>query len=514
MKLSIIPKESGKAKASALFFVKQSIQFSDVLTEAGEKQVESALKSMKDGIFADLEFLEIDGKATFFVDAAKERGLSGLDHLRMAGYRLAKVAAQKQIPVVSLMLADAAPEQFKAIAHGLAYADYKFDAYKSKKKESFQVTFEIVAGTQVAAFKKIAADVAVEQKAVTLAKNLVNTPAADMTPADFVDRAKTIAKFTQGLSIKIRDMKQLQKEGFMGHVTVGKGSSRPPFMVTISYDGTKFASATAMRSAAAVKRGTRTSADHLVIVGKGLCFDTGGLCLKPPKSMPEMISDMTGAATALAAIQAIATLKLPLKVSAVLCLAENAIGNTSVLPGDIFTAKNGKTVMVDNTDAEGRLVLSDGLAEAGLIGATHIIDIATLTGAMVRALGYAVTGFFANDDDLALNTINAGEACCEKFWSMPLEEEYADALKDKFADLKNTGSDAGAISAALFLQEFVPENTAWAHWDIAGTAFVTKKWKYTEYGATGFGVQTLIEMARRLSATADKDCTESEYKQV
>ena len=505
MKLSIIPKESGKAKASALFFVKQSIQFSDVLSEAGEKQVESALKSMKDCIFEDLEFLEIDGKATFFVDAAKERGLSSLDHLRMAAFRLAKAAAKKQIPMVSLMLADAAPEQFKAIAHGLAYADYKFDAYKSKKKESFQVTFEIVAGAQVAAFKKIAADVSVEQKAVTLAKNLVNTPAADMTPADFVDRAKNIAKFTQGLSIKIRDMKQLQKEGFMGHVTVGKGSSRPPFMVTISYDGSR---------TSAKKRGTRTSADHLVIVGKGLCFDTGGLCLKPPKSMPEMISDMTGAATALAAIQAIATLKLPLKVSAVLCLAENAIGNTSVLPGDIFTAKNGKTVMVDNTDAEGRLVLSDGLAEAGLIGATHIIDIATLTGAMVRALGYAITGFFANDDDLALNTINAGEACCEKFWSMPLEEEYADALKDKFADLKNTGSDAGAISAALFLQEFVPENTAWAHWDIAGTAFVTKKWKYTEYGATGFGVQTLIEMARRLSATADKDCAESEYKQV
>ena len=216
--------------------------------------------------------------------------------------------------------------------------------------------------------------------------------------------------------------------------------------------------------------------------------------------MPEMISDMSGAATALAAIQAIATLKLPIRVSAVCCLAENAIGNQSVLPGDIFKAKNGKTVMVDNTDAEGRLVLSDGLAEAGEIGATHIVDLATLTGAMVRALGYAVAGFFSNDDDLGLKVINCGEACCEKFWSMPLEEEYADALKDKFADLKNTGSDAGAISAALFLQEFVPEDTAWAHLDIAGTAFVDKKWKYTEYGATGFGVQTLIELAREMSA--------------
>ena len=485
MNLNIVSSENLKntdSKAYALFYVKESVQFSTVLSPEGEEQVETILKGMKEGPFEDLEYLEIDGCNTIFVDAAKERGLSALDHLRMAAYRLAKKAMKKQIPCVSLFLADAADEQFKAILHGLHYADYKFDAYKSKQKPNFQVTYEIVAGEHTAAFMKIAEEVAVEQKAITLAKNLINTSASDLYPAEFVERAKTIAKYTEGLSIKVRNMKQLEKEGFMGHVTVGKGSSHEPHMITLEYKPAK-----------------RTSKDHLVIVGKGLTFDTGGLCLKPPKSMPEMISDMSGAATALAAIQAIATLKLPIRVSAVCCLAENAIGNKSVLPGDIFTVKNGKTVMVDNTDAEGRLVLSDGLAEAGLIGATHIVDLATLTGAMVRALGYAVTGFFSNDDDLGLKVINCGEACCEKFWSMPLEEEYADALKDHFADLKNTGSDAGAISAALFLQEFVPENTAWTHWDIAGTAFVDKKWKYTEYGATGFGVQTLIQLAREMS---------------
>lgn len=485
MNLNIVSSENLKntdSKAYALFYVKESVQFSTVLSPEGEEQVETILKGMKEGPFEDLEYLEIDGCNTIFVDAAKERGLSALDHLRMAAYRLAKKAMKKQIPCVSLFLADAADEQFKAILHGLHYADYKFDAYKSKQKPNFQVTYEIVAGEHVKEFRKIAEDVSVEQKAITLAKNLINTSASDLYPAEFVERAKTVAKYTEGLSIKVRNMKQLEKEGFMGHVTVGKGSSHEPHMITLEYKPAK-----------------RTSKDHLVIVGKGLTFDTGGLCLKPPKSMPEMISDMSGAATALAAIQAIATLKLPIRVSAVCCLAENAIGNKSVLPGDIFTAKNGKTVMVDNTDAEGRLVLSDGLAEAGLIGATHIVDLATLTGAMVRALGYAVTGFFSNDDDLGLKVINCGEACCEKFWSMPLEEEYADALKDHFADLKNTGSDAGAISAALFLQEFVPENTAWTHWDIAGTAFVDKKWKYTEYGATGFGVQTLIQLAREMS---------------
>jgi len=495
MKINIVQSASGKANASALFFVKKSVQFSDVLSENAEKQVESVLNGMEDGPFEDLEYLEIDNQPTIFVDAAKERGLSALDHLRMAAYRLAKKASKRQIPMVSIMLADAAPEQFKSILHGLSYADYKFDAYKSKQKSAFQVTFEIVAGEQASEFKKIAKDVAVEQKAIVLAKNLINTSSSDLTPAEFVENANTIAKYTPGLSIKARNMKQLEKEGFMGLVTVGKGSSHEPFMITLSYDGTKSARGTKTKDATA-----RSSSDHLVLVGKGLTFDTGGLCLKPPKSMPEMISDMSGAATVLAAIQAIATLELPIKVSAVCCLAENAIGNKSVLPGDIFKAKNGKTVMVDNTDAEGRLVLSDGLAEAGLIGATHIVDIATLTGAMVRALGYAVAGFFSNDDDLGLKVINCGEACCEKFWSMPLEEEYADALKGNFADLKNTGSDAGAIAAALFLQEFVPENTAWAHWDIAGTAFVSKSWKYTEFGATGFGVQTLIELAREMSA--------------
>ena len=236
MNLNIVSSENLKNvddKAYALFFVKQSIQFSSVLTSEGEEQVETILKGMNDGPFEDLEYLEIDGSNTLFVDAAKERGLSALDHLRMAAYRLAKRAMKKQIATVSLFLADAADEQFKAILHGLHYADYKFDAYKSKQKPNFQVTYEIVAGEHVKDFKNIAEDVAVEQKAVTLAKNLINTCAADLYPAEFVERAKTIAKYTEGLSIKVRNMKQLEKEGFMGHVTVGKGSSHEPHMVTL-----------------------------------------------------------------------------------------------------------------------------------------------------------------------------------------------------------------------------------------------------------------------------------------
>ena len=191
MKTNIVSTATGKANAYALFFVKKSIQFSNILSEEAEKQVESVLNGMNDGPFEDLEFLEIDNQPTIFVDAAKERGLSSLDHLRMAAYRLAKKASKRQIPVVSIMLADAAPEQFKSILLGLHYADYKFDAYKSKQKEAFQVTFEIVAGEQVAEFKKIAEVAAIENKAVVLTKNLINTSASDLTPAEFVENANT-----------------------------------------------------------------------------------------------------------------------------------------------------------------------------------------------------------------------------------------------------------------------------------------------------------------------------------
>ena len=271
MKTNIVSTASGKANAYALFFVKKSVQFSNVLSESAEKQVESVLNGMEEGPFEDLEFLEIDNQPTIFVNAAKERGLSSLDHLRMAAYRLAKKASKRQIPVVSIMLADAAPEQFKSILHGLHYASYNFDAYKSKKKEAFQVTYELVAGDQTAEFKKIADTVAIEHKAIVLAKNLINTSASDLTPAEFVENANTIAKYTPGLSIKVRNMKQLEKEGFMGHVTVGKGSSHEPYMITLSYDGSK--SARGKATAKSANKNARTSADHLVFVGKGLTFE-------------------------------------------------------------------------------------------------------------------------------------------------------------------------------------------------------------------------------------------------
>jgi leucyl aminopeptidase len=216
--------------------------------------------------------------------------------------------------------------------------------------------------------------------------------------------------------------------------------------------------------------------------------------------MWEMKSDMAGAATVLAAINAIAELKLKVRVTAVLCLAENRPGNAAVLPGDIFTAKNGKTVMVDNTDAEGRLVLSDGLWEAGACGATHIIDLATLTGSVIRALGTSIAGLFANDDKFAESILQCAQTSDEKFCRLPLESEYREWLDDSVADMKNAGKpEAGAITAALFLQEFVPPETKWSHWDIAGTAFITSQWKHYRPGATAWGLRSLIALAKKMA---------------
>jgi leucyl aminopeptidase len=234
-------------------------------------------------------------------------------------------------------------------------------------------------------------------------------------------------------------------------------------------------------------------------VGKGITFDSGGISLKPGDKMWEMKGDMAGAAAVLYAMRALGKIRPDVKVVGILCCAENMPDATAQRPGDIFVAKNGKSVMVDNTDAEGRLVLTDGLARAGEEGATHIVDIATLTGAVVRALGPSVAGVMGTDASLVKRVIRSGENHGEAFWELPLVEEYKDSLKTPYADLNNiaAGGLAGAITAGLFLREFVPSGAAWAHLDIAGPMFKEKEWKYYDAGAIGFGVKTLVDLCER-----------------
>lgn len=469
--MKIVAEKGQNAVAVGAFSRGEDLLFEETIPEGAE------LVSKGEGAK-----LYVAGTRRFIVVKAEFPGLDQLDSLRLAAFKLHRLLEREGLGTLGLYLAKASAAEAEAIFDGLALGGYKFERYKSKKQAREKLTVFAVAGGQEQEFERLTAKVDLEQSYISIAKDLVNTSGSDLPPETFAERVRETL-IGLGLTIEIRDLADLKREGFNGLVTVGKGSSTPPCMVTISYN----------------PENARPGV-HFAIVGKGITFDTGGISLKPGAKMADMVSDMAGAASALAAIACIAAEKLPVKTTAVLCLAENRIGSGAVLPGDIFKAKNGKTVFVDNTDAEGRLVLSDGLAEAGLRGATHIVDLATLTGAMVRALGYAVSGYFANDEGFAKAIREAGRTCGEKFWEMPLEEEYSEGLRHAFADLKNTGSDAGAISAALFLKEFVPEGAVWSHFDIAGTAFVTKAWKYHDFGATGTGIKTLVRLAQTLGA--------------
>jgi leucyl aminopeptidase len=377
---------------------------------------------------------------------------------------------------------DSAPLVGKAVEGALLGA-YTFDRYKLEKdeflaKEASLVIFvhpdhEADAEARKARYSWVSEN-------VNEARDLINEPGAVVTPEVLAERAAEVAKEVD-LEIETLDPAGLKAREYNGILRVGQGSSHPPRMVILRH----------------VPR--KATAETIALVGKGITFDSGGISLKPGDHMWEMKGDMAGAAAVLCTLRALGRLKPDVKVVGILCCAENLPDANAQRPGDIFTAKNGKSVMVDNTDAEGRLVLLDGLTRAGEEGATHILDIATLTGAVVRALGPSVAGVMGTSPELIRRVIRSGENHGEAFWELPLVEEYRDSLKTPYADLNNiaSGGLAGAITAGLFLREFVPDRAAWAHLDIAGPMFRDKDWKYYESGALGFGVKTLVDLCER-----------------
>jgi leucyl aminopeptidase len=461
-----------------------------------QNQVQAVLKNQAGKVLNDsTELIPTPGLTVIVSQLSQKKGLNREERIRLAAARLVDIQKSRSLSKIAIALDKAEAGEFRAVCEGLRLAAYDFKKYKSEKKNGksngpapVDADFTLlVSADSVKRMEAVLEETEAIGARINFCRDLVNEPGSSLDPQAFAEAARKLAK-DANLSIRVRDEKKLISEGFQGLWIVGKGSDRPPRMATLTYDGT---------SGAKSRKGAQT---HLVFVGKGITFDTGGISIKPSAGMWEMKCDMAGAATVLSALAAIADLKLPIRVSAVLCLAENRPGNAAVLPGDIFTAKNGKTVMVDNTDAEGRLVLTDGLAEAGMIGATHIIDLATLTGAIVRAIGPSIAGLFSNDGGFAQTILKAGDGVGEKFCAFPLEEEYREYLDDPVADMKNVGkSEAGAITAALFLNEFVPAKTAWSHWDIAGTAFTTAPWKYYKPGGTGWGVKTLVAVAKELA---------------
>jgi leucyl aminopeptidase len=406
------------------------------------------------------------------------------ENLKTFTARALRLASDYRFTRVGIVVntAEAAPLVGK-VAEGAIIGAYTFDRYKKEKDDFLQREAQIV----VLAHPDHRAD-AEARKAryawvsenVNRCRDLINEPGSVVTPEFLADRAGEIAKEVD-LEIEILDPAGLKARGYEGIIAVGKGSSHPPRMVILRHIPRK------------------ASPETVALVGKGITFDTGGISLKPGDHMWEMKGDMAGAAAVLFAMRALGRLAPDVKVVGILCCAENFPDANAQRPGDIFTAKNGKSIMVDNTDAEGRLVLTDGLFRAGEEGATHVVDIATLTGAVLRALGPSVAGIMGTDADLIRRLIVSGERHGEAFWELPLVDEYSEALKTPFADINNiaAGGLAGAITAGLFLREFVPEKVAWAHLDIAGPMFRDKDWKYYEAGAVGFGVKTLVDLCER-----------------
>jgi leucyl aminopeptidase len=317
-------------------------------------------------------------------------------------------------------------------------------------------------------------------EATMLARDMVNQPANYMTPSHMADIAREIAAKNK-MEITVWEREQMEKNAMGALLGVAQGTREKPKFIVINY------------------KGNPSKPDTIGFVGKGLTFDSGGISLKSQEFMSDMKGDMSGGADVIAAIGAVASLKLKINITAIIPATENLPGGRSLKPGDVLKASNGKTIEVVNTDAEGRLILADALSYAVKKKISPLIDLATLTGACHVALGDMYAGVFSNNQDLADKVVKAGKDAGEMLWQLPLAEEYKDLNKSDVADIKNSGGRyGGAITAALFLQEFVA-NTPWVHIDIAGPFMAEKTKGVMVKGATGFGVRTLIQLAIALS---------------
>ncbi|MFN2385587.1 MAG: leucyl aminopeptidase [Thermoanaerobaculia bacterium] len=363
----------------------------------------------------------------------------------------------------------------------IAQADYVFDRYKSRETPRRTGSEAIVIpppGSDAAALARRAEEAGIVAQAVAWARDLGNTPANDLGPAEFASEAARVAR-SAGLRLQVLEKRAIERERMAGLLAVNWGSARPPLFLIAEY-------------APPAARGTA------VLVGKGITFDSGGISIKPAAAMGEMKYDMMGAATVLACVRVARALELPVRVVALAPLTENMPGGSACRPGDILRMRNGKTVEVENTDAEGRLVLADALSYAEKFAPDVLLDFATLTGAVVVALGHECAGLMTPDDGLARDLLAAGEVTGERVWRLPVWDDYRENLKSEWADMKNTaGRHGGTVNAGVFLKEFVPKGVPWAHVDVAGVAHFEKEHAGYDPGATGFGVALTTEFLRR-----------------
>jgi leucyl aminopeptidase len=377
-----------------------------------------------------------------------------------------------------------------ALVEGTMLADYSFDTYKSQPKEKQDANpkpkrLEGLVLTGDGDLAGIVRDAESVSVAVNEARDLQNRPANDLTPSALAEHARQLAAEIEHLSVETEGRDGIVGRSMGAFAAVAQGSEEEPALIVLRYEGVD----------------SRPAHPLLGFVGKAVTFDSGGISLKPGAKMAEMKFDMSGGAAVISAVAAIARMKLPVRIVAVVGATENLPSGRSVKPGDIVKASNGKTIEINNTDAEGRLVLADCLCHAISLGAEQVVDLATLTGAVIIALGSTYAGLIANDDAWAARVSEAGERTGEIVWRLPLHEEYGELVKGKYGDLDNApeGRKAGTITGATFLSNFVGE-TPWAHLDIAGSAWDLGR-AYVGKGASGYGVRLLVDLARSYVAS-------------
>ena len=359
------------------------------------------------------------------------------------------------------------------MTEGFMIGAYDYDKYKTKKNTSEIKKIKLIAGTnqEEKEAKEGIAEAQIIGEAMNFTKDLINEPAQNATPEAISNIAKEMCE-QLGVICKVYNKKQLQEMNFNAFLAVGQGSVHEPKFIHLTYK-------------------SHNSKKKIVLIGKGITFDSGGLDIKPANSMLTMKTDMSGCATVLGVMKAIAQLKPNIELHVLSALCENMPSGSSYKQGDVLTAKNGKTIEVDNTDAEGRLTLADVLTYADELNADEVIDIATLTGAVVVALGQNITGIMGNNKTMINKLIQTGEKIGEALWELPIVDDMQEALKSDIADMRNTGSRfAGSSVAGRFLQNFT-QSKNWAHIDIAGTAFIDKPYRELNKGATAAMLRTL-----------------------
>jgi leucyl aminopeptidase len=371
-----------------------------------------------------------------------------------------------------------APEHVQAAVEGAMLGDYEPDRYKSDKKDVKVVDAFTVAVPGGGAELSRAADRGrIVAEAQNFARELSTEPANKLTPTSLAESARQMA-VAHGLECEVLDQDRMRQLGMGSLLGVAMGSAEPPALIILRY-----------------RPANPKGVTHLGLVGKGVTFDTGGISIKPADGMEKMKYDMSGGAAMIGAMRALAQLKPSIPVTALIPAVENMPGSRAQRPGDIVTSLSGKTIEVINTDAEGRLILADALTYARGLGCTHLVDAATLTGAIVVALGSIHIGAFGTDDRLVERVLESARAAGEKMWRMPLDDDYKEQLKSPFADIANVGGrPGGSITAALFLSEFA-EKTPWVHLDIAGTAWLDEAKPYMSKGPVGVGVRTFVSLA-------------------